>query len=166
MSKKEVNPEAKRQLKSFFKQLNLLFGIFLSGVFLVLVSVMVVVYYREPENHDLDTALLIAAPISSAALLVLANRLVGARTKAAAEMSKLYEKMDAYRGAIVLRFLLLDGAIFVQVIAYLFTENKLFIALAVLMITFFMLYKPGVTRFIKDLALSDLEAEVVRDHTS
>lgn len=37
--------------------------------------------------------------------------------KFAREAQKLYEKMDAYRGATVVRFLLLDGAAFVQLIA-------------------------------------------------
>ena len=130
-----------------------------------LVSVMIVVYYREPENHDLDTILLIAAPISTAALLLISHRLFLSRLKSAASLEKLFQKMEAYRGAIVLRLLLLDGAIFLQIIAYLLTENKLFVVLAVVVISMFMLYRPHARRFTKEMELSELEAEVIMDHS-
>lgn len=164
MSKKEINPNARKQVKGFFRQLNSLFGIFLAGVLLFLFSVMIVVYYRVPENHDLDTILLIAAPISTAALLLISHRLFTSRLQSAKKLEKLYERMEAYRGAIVLRFLLLDGAIFLQIIAYLLTENKLFVVLSVVVITMFMLYKPSPQRFTKEMELSELEAEVILDH--
>ena len=165
MAKREINPKVQKQVKGFFRQLNMLFGVFLAGVLMFLVSVMIVVYYREPENHDLDLILLIAAPISTAALLLISNRLFASRLKSAMNLEKLYEKMEAYRGAIVLRFLLLDGAIFIQIIAYLMTENKLFVVLSVVVVSMFMLYRPNAKRFAKRMALNDLETEVILDHS-
>ena len=80
-------------------------------------------------------------------------------------LEKLYEKMEAYRGAIVLRFLLLDGAIFIQIIAYLMTENKLFVVLSVVVVSMFMLYRPNAKRFAKEMDLNTLESEVILDHS-
>lgn len=165
MAKREINPKVQKQVKGFFRQLNMLFGVFLAGVLMFLVSVMIVVYYRVPENHDLDTILLFAAPISTAALLLISHRLFMSRLKSAGELEKLFQKMEAYRGAIVLRYLLLDGAIFLQIIAYLLTENKLFVVLSVVVISMFMLYRPNARRFTKEMALSELETEVIMDHS-
>jgi len=64
----------------------------------------------------------------------------------------------------MLRFMLLDGAAFVQLGASILTENRIFLAVALVVATLFMLYRPGLERFIKDMALNDVEAKVMRDH--
>jgi hypothetical protein len=164
MSTPKVNEAVRKQVRQFFSQLTLIFFGFLSSIFLFLLSVLIVAQTADPKSHDLDTLLLISAPLSSMALILVSHRLFLARAKSAREAEKLYEKMDAYRGATVIRFLLLDGAAFIQLVAFFLTENRIFLPIALVVATLFMLYKPGLERFIRDMELNTVEAQVMRDH--
>lgn len=166
MSAPKINPEAQRQIRQYFRQLNLLFIAFLSSIFLFMLSAVIFVESGNAKSHDLDTILLISAPLSSMALVLVAQRLYLGRVNPAKSAEKLHEKMAAYRSGVMLRFLLLDGAAFVQVIAFFLTENKLFLPIALVVATLFMLYRPTVSRFIRDLALSPVEERVMRDHSA
>ena len=64
----------------------------------------------------------------------------------------------------MLRFILLDGAAFLQLGAFIMTENRIFLVITVVVATLFMLYRPHLERFIKEMSLSDVEANVIRDH--
>jgi hypothetical protein len=160
-----VNEAARKQIRQFLNQLTLVFVGFLASIFLFLIAVLIVSASADPKSHDLDTVLFISAPLSSMALILIAHRLFLARVKAARDAEKLYQKMDAYRGATVLRFVLLDGAAFVQLIAFFLTENRVFLPIAVVVATLFLLYRPGLERFIKDMELNAVEAKVMRDHS-
>jgi hypothetical protein len=164
MSKPLINDAARKQVRQFFSQLTLIFVAFLLGIILFMISALIVSQAGDPKSHDLDTLLFITAPISSMGLLLIAHRLFLGRVKRAQGNEKLYEKMDAYRSATMLRFMLLDGAAFLQLGAYLMTENRIFLVIAMVVVTLFMLYRPTLERFIKDMALTDVEANVMRDH--
>ncbi|HEX2898766.1 MAG TPA: hypothetical protein VHS96_03505 [Bacteroidia bacterium] len=164
MSTPKVNEAVRKQVRQFFSQLTLIFIGFLASIFLFLVSVLIVSQTADPKSRDLDTLLFITAPLSSMALILVSHRLFLGRVKVARSAEKLYEKMDAYRGATVLRFMLLDGAAFVQLIAFFLTENRIFIPIALAVATVFMLYRPGLERFIRDMELNEVEAQVMRDH--
>lgn len=164
MAAPKVNEAARKQIRQFFTQLTLIFVGFLSSIFLFLVSVLIVTAMADPKSHDLDTILLICAPVSGMGLILVANRLFAARIKAARQSEKLHQKMDAYRGASVLRFMLLDGAAFLQLIAFFLTENRVFIPVAIVVATLFMLYRPSLERFIRDMELNPVESQVMRDH--
>lgn len=164
MSRPPINAEAKKQVRQYFNQLTLIFVAFLAGIFLFLISVLIVTQAGDPKAKDLDMILLITAPISSMGMLFIAFRLFQSRLQRAQAAEKLFQKMDAYRSATMIRFLLLDGAAFVQLGAFLLTENRIFIVIAVVVTTVFMLYRPHLARFIKDLGLQEVEAQVMRDH--
>jgi hypothetical protein len=165
MSGSQLNEAVRKQVRSFFRMLSLLFFSLLMSVVLFLIAVVIAAYVREPESHKLDTILLVVAPISSGALIMVANRLFVGRVNAAKNKEKLYEKMDAYRGAVIFRYMLLDGAAFIPLVAYLFTENKVFVAVGMVVISLFLLYRPGLERFIREMELNAVEAQVMRDHS-
>jgi hypothetical protein len=162
--KKDTQAQVRKQIRSYFRQLNTIFGAFLAGIVLFLLSVMIAVYYQGAIESEYDTVLLFVAPLSGMALMLMGYRLFRGRLLGAREGEKLHQKMDGYRSAVVVRMILLDGAAFIQLVAYAMTSNKIFIAFALVIATSFMLYKPGLERFIKDMDLSDLEAKVMRDH--
>lgn len=166
MSRSQINETVRKQVRQYFTQLTLIFAAFLAGMILFLISVLIVAQTSEPKSQAYDMALLISAPLSSMALLLIAHRLFQARVKRAQTAEKLFEKMDAYRSGMMLRFMLLDGAAFIQLGAFMMTENRIFIAISLVVATLFMLYRPTLARFIRDMALSEVEAQVMRDHAS
>jgi hypothetical protein len=163
-----MNPDTqeavRNEIKSFFRQLNTMFGVFLAGVFLFLVSVQIVVYFQGALDASYTRFLYFGAPLSGVALILMAQRLAEGRFKGGRGNFKLHEKMDAYRAGAVLRMIVLDGAAFIQLIAYVFTDNKLFLLLALAVITVFFMSRPSLERFMKDMELNEVEKKVMRDH--
>ena len=166
MSRPPINEAVRKQIRQFFNQLTLIFVAFLAGIFLFLISVLIATQSGDPKAQGLDMVLLITAPLSTMGMMLFANRLYQGRVKRAQDEEKLFQKMDAYRSATMLRFLLLDGAAFVQLGAFLLTENRVFIVVAIVVTTVFMFYRPHLERFVKDMALNDIEAKVMRDHAA
>ncbi|HHG86439.1 MAG TPA: hypothetical protein ENJ82_16935 [Bacteroidetes bacterium] len=162
--KQEINDAARAQIRGYFRQLTMLFSVFLASIFLFLISVMIAVYYQGPMDEAYGTYLLFGGPFSGLALLLMGSRLFRARLATAKEGEKLFEKMDGYRAALVVRMLLLDGAAFIQLVAFVMTGNKLFIALALVIATLFLFYRPTLEKFISEVELSEVEAKVMRDH--
>ena len=70
--KEETRQEVRKQIQTYFRQLNVMFFVFLAGVILFLISVVIVVGINGPMNPRYNTFLYIFAPISSAALMRLA----------------------------------------------------------------------------------------------
>lgn len=164
--KTTVNEEARRQIRAYFRQLNYLFGVFISGVVLFLITAYIVVYFQGGMNDAYNDFLIVGAPLSGIALILMSYRLFLGRVKQAREREKLYQKMEGYRSGQVLRMVILDGAAFIQLIAYIMSDNKLYLALCLGVMTVFFLSRPTLEKFISDLRLSDVEAQVMRDHAN
>jgi hypothetical protein len=161
---RDTQEAVRAEIKNFFRQLNTMFGVFLAGVFLFLVSVQIVVFFQGALDPSYRQFLYVGAPLSSVALIIIAQRLAEGRFKGGRGDFKLHEKMDAYRAGAVLRMIVLDGAAFVQLIAYVFTDDKLFLLLALAVVTVFWMSKPNLERFVRDMALNEVEKKVMRDH--
>ena len=159
------NYEVTRQLKRFFFQMNILFWVFLSGIVLFGTAVWLVTaggrVSSDPESADW---LRFAAPISGLFMIILGQRLFTGRIKKVREAETVYEKMEGYRGASVLRMIVLDGAAFVNIMAFLYCGVQMLMALCLAVIVVFFLHKPSLEKLIADLRMSDLEAKVLRDH--
>jgi hypothetical protein len=158
--------EIRRTIRVYFRQLNWLFFTFFAG----LVTFMVVAWIitgggTQPIDASYEPFLRFAAPISGIALIVIANRLYQQRVKPAREAEKLYQKMDAYRGGVVLRMIVMDGAAFINLIAFLAAGSYLFLILCAIVLVLFVLTKPNLEKFIDELHLNATEEQVMRDHT-
>ena len=160
----KINPEAKKQIKNYFRQSRYLFFSFLMGLVLFFVTAYIAILYQDPTNLEYADFLLFGAPVSGIALVLLSYRLFLGRVGNARKKEKLYEKMEGYRSGMVLRFILLDGAAFIQLIAYIMTGNKLYLALCVVIMTLFFAIRPSIERFIKEMELNEIESKVMRDH--
>lgn len=159
------NYEVSRQIRRFFTQMNILFWVFLAGIILFGTSVWLVTAggqaASDPESADW---LRFAAPLSGLAMILLAQRLFMARVKKVRDAKTVYEKMEGYRGASVLRMIVLDGAAFVNIMAFLICGVQMLMALCVAVMVVFFLNKPSLEKLIADLRMSDIEAQVLRDH--
>lgn len=160
----EINEEVRKRVREYFRQSGILFGSFLAGLLLFLATAYLVVYYQGPLNPEYYTFLTYAAPASGLGLVLMAHRLSMGRIREARKTERLFQKMEGYRSALVLRMILLDGAAFVQLISYVMIENKLLLVICLVLLTLFMLYRPTLSRFIKEMELSELETRVIEDH--
>lgn len=162
--KQEINEAVRRQVRDYFRQSQILFFVFLIGLVMFMATAYIVIMYQQALNPEYAIFLLVMAPLSGIALVVISYRLFMGRIKNAQEQEGLYEKMEGYRGAMVLRYILLDGAAFVQIITFIMTGNKLYLLLCLVIVTLFFMNRPGLERFISDMELNDVESQVMRDH--
>ena len=162
----KINPQAQAQLQRFFKQLNLLFLVFLTGLVVVLVGVVTGSNLgRNPSNPETEDLMIWAVPALALAQLLLSQFVYKSRIKRAKAAEKLYEKMAGYKNGMLLRFIVLNSASLLAAIAFLMTGQWVFIGISVIVAGVMFFYRPTVPRFIEDLDLDELEQQVVLDHT-
>ena len=160
-----INPEAKEQLQRFFRQLTLLFTVFLMGLLVVLVGVLVGNNFgQDPTNPEADRLMQWAVPFLALAQLLLSQFVYNSRIKRGRDEDKLYKKMDAFKSGMLLRFIVMNSAAILACIAFLMTGSWIFIGLAVIVGGVMFFYRPTTPRFIQDLQLSKIEQQVVEDH--
>lgn len=158
--------EVRSTIRKFFRQLNYMFFVFLAGIIIFsLVAWIVTAGGEAPMNSQYETFLRFAAPISGIALILMSNRLFANRIREGRTAEKLYQKMDAYRAGAVIRMLVLDGAAFINLISFVMAGNYLFLFLCLAILIMFILTKPSLEKFITDMQLSEMEEQVMRDHT-
>ena len=156
---------ARKEIKTFFRQLTNMYFMLFAGIFLFMVTAIIVVYFQKALRPDYTTFLYFGAPVSSMALMLMARKLAADRFKTGFDQPKLYQKMDAYRSGVVLQMIVLDGAAFVMLLAYVFSGVFLFVYLCMAVMTVFLLSKPGMEKFMKEMNLNEMERKVVRDHS-
>jgi len=78
-------------------------------------------------------------------------------------MDNLATKLNAYRGAFILRDALLEGPAIFAIIAYLLCGNMVLLGVAVLLIVVFIIIRPTKDAVIKDLELSSDEMDILND---
>ena len=68
-------------------------------------------------------------------------------------------KINSYRGALIVRYALLEGPSLLAIVGYLFTQNPLFLGMSGIMILAFLYFRPTRDKIAQDLELSSSEAE-------
>lgn len=79
------------------------------------------------------------------------------------EMKTLAQKMPFYRGALILRYALIEGSAFLAIMMGFVTGNLLFLAIAGLIIAYFLTLKPTPARAIKELELDYNEQQLIEN---
>lgn len=161
----KINPQAKEQLQKFFRQMTFLFTVFLMGILVVLVGVLVGANFgKNPTNPEAEVVMHWAVPFLALAQLLLSQFVYNTRIKRGREEEKLFQKMDAYKSGILLRFIVMNSAAILACIAFLMTGTWVFVGLAVIVGGVMFFFRPTVLRFVTDLKLSRIEKQVVEDH--
>ncbi|MEN9700111.1 MAG: hypothetical protein RLZZ301_1309 [Bacteroidota bacterium] len=86
---------------------------------------------------------------------LIASQLVfKSRVKIVSEKSQFKQKLDCYKAALMIRFSLLEGPNLMVLAAYFFTDNPLYLGMAILSLVIYLSVMPGVHSISKDLHLS------------
>jgi len=75
--------------------------------------------------------------------------------------SSLFEKMNEYRAALILRYAFLEGPTFLSIIAYLLTSSWYFLVIAGFIILIFLTMRPTGDRAADDLELNENERQII-----
>jgi hypothetical protein len=160
-----TNEAARKHIRNYFLTTKILYFAIVGGVFLFALAIWIFTGYDAMAiDLSLDSVLQIATPISTVALIVMSFLLYQVRLKAARSQEKMYEKMELYRTAWLVRMMVLDGAGFLNIISFIFTCNELFYYIFGVILLLFTLNYPSSEKFISEMNLSPVEERVIRDH--
>jgi len=85
------------------------------------------------------------------------------RLNAIKSQDNLISKMTAYRGALIIKYALLEGPSFFAIVVFLLTGDYLFLGLSGLIIVYFFLIRPTSEAAVNDLELSIMEVQFIND---
>ncbi|HRH56882.1 MAG TPA: hypothetical protein PLS10_04455 [Chitinophagales bacterium] len=119
-----------------FKTIKLLHIALCLGVVIIMGIIHYLVKQQPPVDHALDNVVFEIAGIAIAFICMLASRfLFLTRASVAVNVPSLSEKINIYRGALIIQLALLEGPAIINTIFYFVTGNDLhfFIALGLLL---------------------------------
>jgi hypothetical protein len=79
------------------------------------------------------------------------------RVKIVREKSQLKQKLDCYKAALMIRFSLMEGPNLMVLAAYFFTDNPLYLVMAIVSLVVYLSVLPSVQSISKDLHFNDEE---------
>lgn len=146
---------------SSLKALNILHLAFLSGLVLfVLLSTYLVYIGRFSPGMQENEQLFQVFALGFAGLSIFfGNRIFKSRLMAIQNMSSLKDKINAYRGACIIRWALVEAATLFTIVCFMLTANYAFLALAVALIIVFMVLKPTKEKIFIQTGISGHELE-------
>jgi hypothetical protein len=167
-----LHEEATRQIKSYLLRTNVLyFSIAINIVVFAVVTLFLTGFgvqgMQAPEGRETAAGWLIyLAPASGLAMALLGMRFFRTRNEQAQKAETLFLKMEGYRSATLLRMVLWDAAALANLVAFMFNVQWLHMVLATMVLVLYAMHKPSLNRMIRDLNLSGLEEQVLRDHAA
>ena len=144
-------------IQKILKQLKLVFF----GLIMGMIAVGFGFYLAGNQLPDKEKAnldfLIYIAPVSGIALLIISQRFYVSRIKNFTFDTPLHEKISNWQNASLLRMILMDGAVLVNLATLALTGNSLFILLATVLLGLFIIQFPSLKSLIRDLNLSGKE---------
>lgn len=151
--------------KEYFRAAQILFFaliasmLFFSGITLVLILSGNI----SSADPELDNIFLVVVAVFVAGGFTASNMLFKKKLQEIKEMKTLLQKMPFYRGALILRYALIEGPAFLAITMSFVTGNLLFLAVAALIIAYFLTLKPTPARAIKELELSYNDQQLIEN---
>ena len=109
-----------------------------------------------------DGVFLYLVPILSVLGLFFGQKLYDSRIQQLKDETDLDEKLDKYRGAIIIRLTLIEGPALLGIMAYYITGNLLYLVIAAFLILYFFYLKPSMENIKSDLVLTKNELEHIK----
>ena len=144
--------------KQYFRINNLLYFALLSGQIVFSAITLFLnhglMFQPDPSLRDI---FIYIVPLFVLNGFVTGNIIYKNRLKKIKKFNSLTSKMTEYRGAIIIRMALLEGASLFSIVIYLITADIAFIAMAGIVVLYFLLLKPSREKVILELELNSTE---------
>ena len=151
--------------REYFRSLKIVFFALISGLLFFAVIAVILVQMggfasglKGMENIFLIIALIFVVSGVAGSILLFRNRLAALR-----DQTGLPEKMAGYRSALIVKYALLEGPVFLCLIFFLVTGKYELLGLAILVILFFFTMMPTIPKAISDLGLNYEERKAVQN---
>ncbi len=148
--------------QEFFRSLDILFFAMLVGQVLF-AGVVYFLLIDGNADDSLNSIFMMAVPFLGISGFLGGRFLYQQQLGSLTTTDDLTTKMDRYRTANILRFALMEMPALLAIVAYLLTENIVFLGMAVLVMVFFYTLRPSRDKAIGDLNLNGSEKAAVNN---
>jgi len=155
----------KQTSRDYFRSLQIVYYALIAGqVFFCAVS------YFLNQTGKMDTGMkdrrdifLVIVPLFVIGGFLSSRFIFKTRLTAIKNQDNLIAKMTDYRGALIIKYALLEGPSFFAIVVFLLTGDYLFLGLSGLIIVYFFLIRPTPETAVNDLELSIMEVQLIND---
>jgi hypothetical protein len=154
----------KQTSKEYFRSIYIIyFAILLGQVMMAVVFVFLQMTGEFEGDKSFRNMFLLIVPLVVIGTLIGSHVLFKNRLRIAVSQKSLSEIMTVYRSALIIRYVLLEASLPFALVAYLLTGDPLFLAIAGIVIVYFLLEKPGVKKAITDLGSCSVNINIISD---
>jgi hypothetical protein len=148
----------KQTSKQYFKSLSILyFGLLIGQIVFSAITLYLNLELNFQADDSLSGIFIYIVPIFVVNGFVTGHLIFKSRLKKIKTYDTLTAKMGDYRGIAIIRFAMLEGASLFAIIIYLVTADLIFMAMAGLIVLYFIIIKPTVDSVSMDLELDPTE---------
>jgi len=154
--------------KEFFLNLTILHASLIIGqvLFIVIFFYMNSSGTEGSGGEDLDQVFQLIIPIAVIGGLFGSMVLPNRRLQAIKGETDIKEKLANYRGAMILKYALLEGPALIAIVGYYITDTIYYLGFALILIVAQLIYRPTRDRTANDLELSLTEVALIEDPDS
>ncbi|MAY83800.1 MAG: hypothetical protein CMP59_06655 [Flavobacteriales bacterium] len=153
----------KQTSKEYLRGLSIVHAALLFGQIIFLALMLFINSTQIVDNslEDLNEIFLILVPLVAIAGILGGKFLTQNKLESIKAKSDLNEKLDLYRGALIVKLALLEGPSFFGIICYYLTGDYIYAGIAALIIIIFFTYRPTKESIVKDLELDREEKSLL-----
>lgn len=150
------------QQTSVYKTLTTIFYGFLSAMVMFgFIFYFLVASGNTNADSSLTSTMLLVAIILAVGGVFGGNVLYKKRVEEALTKTSATEKLEVYKGAVILRLAMIEGPYLFALISYFFTGNVQFVYLGALLLIVYLLQKPSRDKIAVDLQLNEDEKQLL-----
>lgn len=151
--------------REYFKALKILFYALIAGLVFYAITATGIqkMELTSPVTIHFSNIVMPILLFIVMACIILSRVLFQRRLIEIKEKRSLQDRLTGYRGAMILRWALLEAPAFLLLTAYLLTGQQLYLALTLIILVRFITSRPTCQRTIEELTLTPTEAGALRD---
>lgn len=153
-----MNTEQLKSPKENFKVTNIIFIALLAGMFLMLAAAYFVVSNNEYQTDDsIFNILLLVNAFLSGLMIFLPRKMYDAAVNLYDKSRDLGSKINHHRTQNIVRWAMIEASVLFAIVSAFVTGDLIFLAFALVMITFFYIHRPTIQKFETEYKLSSEE---------
>ena len=150
------------EIKNQIKLTNISYLTLLTGLIIFFILVIVIIQIKTPEeNKDLDLIFTILVPVFGLLMMFTSRMILNQLLLKFDFTSNLEQKISYYRTAKIISWAIVEGACFLALVATILTSNYLYIVVFIFLLGYFLMIRPSVESFIKDMRLNSDESDLI-----
>jgi hypothetical protein len=157
----------KKQITSreYFKTLLFVYYVLIAGqvIFGLALLLLTMTGNFDPEDALLRTVFMYLVPILAIGGIFASIKIFKSKLNVARDADGLTEKMNNYRGVLIVRFALLEGPSFFAIVSFMQTGELLFLAVSGMIVLYFFTLKPTREKAVSDLELTENDSFTIND---